>query len=419
MAAQNDILSRVAKVLKGSFSPSGDESVHETAETQNENEKYLEELFEDCCKEFGLENAVTIEVFLRLFDVLIGMYRLDRCDQLLKEVLPAIDRLESKSVEGTASSSLSSKYKLKGIQCLAFTRWKQGKLSEAMDLFMQMESLLPQPSPALLENMGHTYSSMGNLDKAKEYFEKSIEAGSPNEGGILLGLGLLSERSGDHERGIQQCLKALEWYENRFSKKGNESSLEAKCCMSIAKLYATTKQTEKAYEYATRAVENFRRTCGNDSPLLASALKAQGEILANDPLKASQAIRILQESLSIEASKDAVDMMCMMDLVHALTKLAQRLTDSGEQSRTYMRTFTIASDACNNVRKKLPKDGNMAAFFKFVAELAIYANQLAAAKCLLEEALPLFQEEKSMDCSGLASQCTEILALIDRRIASM
>ena len=412
------LLERVAQALQSSFSPSGDESVQESAADQTQNEHFLNELYEDCKKEFGLENAVTVEVYLRLFDVLIGLYRLDRCDEILKEILPAIDALESRAVAGSASSSLSSKYKIKGIQSLAFTRWKQGRLKEAMDLFIQMEGMMEEPSPTLLENMAHTYSSMGNLEKAKECFEKSIQAGSPNKGGILLGLGLLSERRGDTNKGLEQCIEALEWYESRFSNKGNESSLEAKCSMSIAKLYLKENNKEKALEYANRAADNFRRTCGQDSPLLASALKTKGDILASDPTQNSEAIKTLQESFSIEAVKDSLDLISMMDLIHCLTKLSQRLTDSAQQQQAFKESFRIATRACESVRKKLNPDGNTAAFFKFVAELAIYANDLPAAKALLAEALPLFRAEKSMDCSGLVSQCSDIITLIDRKLGN-
>lgn len=416
MTSTNELMARVAKALNGSFSPSGDEGVAETAETQTQNEACLEELYRDCCTEYGVENAISIEIFLRLFDVLIGLYRLDRCDELLRDILPAIDRLEAKAVVGTPSSTLTSRYKLKGIQCLAFTRWKQGRLSEAMELFIQMEKMMSEPSPALLENMGHTYSSMGNLDKAKEYFEKAMEADSPNRGGILLGLGLVSERSGDIESGLEKCIEALAWYEARFSKRENESSLEAKCCMSIAKLYNKRKIFDEATKYASRAVDNFRRTCGDDSPLLASALKALGENLARNPEYAEKARVTLMEAFQIEATKDAIDMITMMELIHSLTNLCQRVSDIESRERRFKEVLQIGETACLSVSSRLTKDGNYAAFLKFVAELAIYANELTKAKKLLEEAKPLFEKEKSVDCSGLVGQCTEIIALIDRRL---
>lgn len=416
----NELLARVAEALKKSYVPSGDEAEMETAERQLDNEKTLENLYRDCKTTFGIANAVTIEVFLRLFDVLIGLYRLDRCETLLNEVIPAIDTLEANSADGTASSSLTSKYKLKAVQCSAFTKWKQGKLSEAMDLFIQMEDMMKDspPSPALLENMGHTYSSMGNLDAAKMYFKKAITAGSMNQGGLLLGLGLISERSGDLQGGLKQCLEALEWYESKFTGNNNESSLEAKCSLSVAKIYARLKDQTNALKYATRAVNNFRRTCGSDSPLLASALKVHGEILAKDSDQTKLAISTLQEALNIETKKDAVDMVTMMELIHGLTKIIQNMPDSTERRVQFRSIFKTAMRGCESVREKLSHDGNVGAFLKFTAELGIYAEELNSARSLIQEALPLFQAEKSVDCTGIVEQCEQILSLLDQRIVA-
>jgi hypothetical protein len=102
---------------------------------------------------------------------------------------------------------------------VAFTRWKQHRFGEAMEGFLQVNAcfafLLAQfdvqdqmeamtadsPSPALFENMAHTYSSMNNYPKvqclepqralcvmpapsqAKEYFEKCLAVGTPNRTG--------------------------------------------------------------------------------------------------------------------------------------------------------------------------------------------------------------------------------------------
>ena len=124
----------------------------------------------------------------------------------------------------------------------------------------------------------------------------------------------------------------------------------------------------------------------------------------------------LQESFRIEAGKDALDMVTMMEIIHGLTKLCQGIDDSLDREKNFKTTLTIAESACENVRHKLRADGNTAAFLKFVAELAVYANELTKAKSLLEEARPLFEAEKTIDCSGLVVQCKEIIAIIDRKL---
>ena len=69
--------------------------------------------------------------------------------------------------------------------------------------------------------------------------------------------------------------------------------------------------------------------------------------------------------------------------------------------------------ACDNIRRRMPQDGNAAVFYKLTAELAIWAEDLPCADRLLKEAVPLFLTERSMDCTGLADQCKQIISLIE------
>eukprot|EP00966_Prymnesium_polylepis_P112703 2606780-Prymnesium_polylepis.1 len=84
-------------------------------------------------------------------------------------------------------------WRVKHIQSLAFCRWKQYKFKEALELFLEQQKIVGA-SAALCENIGHTYSSLGDLNEAESYFERAIEllkTGSyGNKGGIYMGLGL-------------------------------------------------------------------------------------------------------------------------------------------------------------------------------------------------------------------------------------
>jgi hypothetical protein len=51
------------------------------------------------------------------------------------------------------------------------------------------------------------------------------------------------------------------------------------------------------------------------------------------------------------------------------------------------------------VRDKLPLDGNAAAFFKCVGELAVHALDLQHARELFVEAVPLFREVRARHVS--------------------
>ena len=97
-----------------------------------------------------------------------------------------------------------------------------------------------------------------------------------------------------------------------------EGSLEGKVAMSIAKLQVKLRDHASALTYASMAVDVFRHTCGEDSPLLASALKIKGEVLVAMPDQLPQALDTFINAFKIEAQKDLVEIMTMMELVQLI-----------------------------------------------------------------------------------------------------
>jgi tetratricopeptide (TPR) repeat protein len=112
---------------------------------------------------------------------------------------------------------------IKAIQAKGFCRWKQYRLDEALALFQEQEGIMG-PSAALCENIGHTYSSIGDLEEAARYFERGLEllkAGSfGNCAGLYYGLGLIKERQGDGLAALPILGQALEMYRNERSTAG-------------------------------------------------------------------------------------------------------------------------------------------------------------------------------------------------------
>ena len=58
---------------------------------------------------------------------------------------------------------------IKAIQSLGFCRWKQHRLEEALSLFHEQEGIVGPASAILCENIGHTHSSLGDLEKVSGY----------------------------------------------------------------------------------------------------------------------------------------------------------------------------------------------------------------------------------------------------------
>ena len=180
----------------------------------------------------GEAHDSTLKHTFKLLDCLIGQYKLNRVDAVLAEIADVCH-----AAKGRGASDWHVKY----IQALAFCRWKQHRFKEALELFYQQQEIVGASS-ALCENIGHTLSSLGDLPKAEEYFERAIELlkhGSfGNRGGIYMGLGLVRERLGKQKEALPILEQALEHYQKEHTK-GHatvDSSIIAKAHMSIGKV---------------------------------------------------------------------------------------------------------------------------------------------------------------------------------------
>ena len=316
---------------------------------------------------------------------------------------------------------LKLEFELRFTQALAFTRWKQGRFLESIVLFRKIESMLPTPSAALFENMAHTYSTLGEYSLAQEYFKKCIELDAENKGGVLLGLGLLADRTGDTQAGLVYCSNALDWYTERFSAKGNVSSLEGKAALSVSKMCLKLTEYAKALQYAEQSCHVFRSTCGMESPLLANALKLKGEILLMMGGRSSEARESLMHAFSIEAHKDAIDLVVLIEIEKCLVETFTRrdssepTEDSKNTAVQLRRASNLALVACRRASEIVTPDANLGALFKIMAELAIRAEDFKAAEGLLDDAIRMFSTDTSPNCSILGSQCLELLRLLRDR----
>ncbi len=222
------------------------------------------------------------------------------CDKELSEIFPVC-------------ITRSDEYKTRAIQALAFTRWKQSRFKESVALMHEMENIIGHDDPALSENIGHTYNTMGDYTKAEEYFKRSIESPeNTNRGRCLLGLGLVLDRRGDTKQALEKCSEAKKWYQDKMSNVG-DSSLVAKCGNSIAKCLEKLGRFSEAEKDVKESIRIFEVTCGSDSPLVATACRNLGEIyLKQDKLVEGRSA--LKRAYHLEAIKDAVDILTLMEI---------------------------------------------------------------------------------------------------------
>jgi len=401
------------------------EEPEELVELQLIEEDRLEKLFEELRRERGLDDDATLATFFKLFDMWIQLYRLNKCAEVLEDVVPVCRKR-------------GGQLQIKGVQALAFTRWKQGKFKVAAELFHEIEDLVGS-SAALCENMGHTYSSMGNFPEASKYFqrallcldeEQKLGKKSGNRAGVLLGLGLIEDRQGHLPEALTFCREAQKLFREKAA--GKPASLVAKAGMSIAKILLKIareeedetlrqKLEEEAVERERENVQIFEITCGDDSPLTASALKGLGEALMRR-LQTSEAQQSFARAYLLEAQKDAFDLIQVMEIHNSLVGAHMLALQNGEALdrsafKTYMPTVEVA---LGRVRA-MKQDGNAGAYYKVAGELRAFAEDYAGASELLSEAVRLFIEEDQAKCAGLGKlikDCTDLKSFCDTQIPS-
>eukprot|EP00435_Cladocopium_sp_Y103_P024362 s1485_g6.t1 len=329
-----------------------DGPMEELAELQIKEEARLEKLFQEQRQQQGLDDDGTLNTFFQLFDMWIQLYRLNKCMEVLEEVVPICRRR-------------GGDFHVKGVQALAFTLWKKSQFKESIKLFHEIEDLIGS-SAALCENMGHTYSSMGNYDEAAKYFQRALrcldqEVGKKtgDRAGILLGLGLIEDRLGHFEEALAAVRESQDLFRQRAN--GKPSSLVAKAGMSIAKILLKLalqetdelKKQQMEDEAIEREQENvalFEVTCGEDSPLTASALRGLGEALKRRG-KTEEAIASFARSYNLEAQKDAFDLLSIMEArrnllkeYHGLLKCNCLLTNTlSKQCSAFCKQYYVCS----------------------------------------------------------------------------
>ena len=382
-----------------------DDDDPERVEEQEENEKKLEARYQKLVAERGIDDEETLNTFFALFDNCIQLYRLNKLSDYLEQVVPVCRKR-------------GDKFYMKGIQALAFVRWKQSRFREALPLFHEMEGHLGK-SAALCENIAHTYNSLGEFEKAEDYLRQALkfieqEAGmnKGNRGGVLLGLGIVRDRLGKHKEALPVCQKAYEFYKERAN--GAPASLQAKAGISCAKIHAKLGNLKQAESYIREAVEMYEVTCGETSPLTASAYHELGKVLWGQKRR-EDAQKALKRAYELEAMKDAWDLVTLLEVHNLLMDTHLKDTTNIDRSKfaDYMATVNYV---VGRVKKELPQDGNAAVYYKAAAELKSWGGRYTEAKELFDVAIPLLKAETTTDCSSLLETCEAMKAFCDRNL---
>ena len=109
-----------------------------------------------------------------------------------------------------------SHYYLQIIQAKAFAIWKLGDYEQALEVFTEMEEALGN-SPdrfKLFDNMALTYATIGEHEKAIEYYEKAREGiEQDNLGSNYLGVGFVQHAQKNYTASIRSFSQAIFLFE--------------------------------------------------------------------------------------------------------------------------------------------------------------------------------------------------------------
>ena len=389
-------------------------------------EERLEKRVATLRKKLGLASDVTLKQVFKLLDCLIGQYKLNRTDEILQEI-------------GAVCKERGGDWKVKWIQSTAFCRWKQYRFQEALELFLEQQSIVGA-SAALCENIGHTLSSLGDLPQAEEYFERAIELmkhGSfGNRGGIYMGLGLVRDRLGKTREAVPILTQALEHYQREHTKgfETVDSSIIAKAHMSLGKVQEKLGELDEAAKHMAEAMRIFKRTVGDSSPLTAHSMGSLGKVKASlgGVANRKEALSLLKQALALEVAKDAFHLETVWELLTRLKDLqmdvakerqarapTQKHGSHLEALKTaYAQYLPLVAQArariaAANGQHERDDLGTLAVFCKTAGELCMLAQDYLLGEELLREALAHFERVPNFDCAGLIEGCNTLLQIAE------
>ena len=375
----------------------------------------LKNEIEDYSKSFGLKEERTLRKVFRLLELYINHYKLDAMDELLRLISDICEELKN-----------GSTWYIKYIQMLGFCRYKQYRFRDALDLFLEQESLVGGESEILCENIGHTYSSIGEYDNAIKYFNKGISMSSANttpyrKSGFLYGLALATDRLGDTSKALPLLHEALEGYSH-----GSEfdETTVAKVKSSISHIHEKLGNVDEAINYSQDSLKSFRKTVGNQSPLTVTAAGDLGKLWFKKE-EYNKAAPLLREALIGEVKKDAFRIDDTFNLIHILKQLHMKQPVNGKDPTLqdlrsvflpylpHMKTSLMrAEEMVTSTRKH----GDVAALFKVVGEVLILSGEYSASVMTFSKALDHLKFVKNFDTSELTNQCQQLLAIAQSNI---
>ncbi len=269
--------------------------------------------FLSLAKEKGLADTHTLKAAFDYYHTLITRYLLTECDALLDQVYPVC-----------AAKGSWSMFYVMAIQALAFLRFKQGRYQESLEFFKtQIDTL--GPNETIYENMALAYGRLSQYKTAATCYaqaillirQKSLE--EQRYATLLMGLSAVLDNIDDSLIVLDESMRLLKL------KYDKPHSLMAKALTAMGDLHIKEQHYDVAEKCFKEAVDIFKETCGDDTPLTSNAMNkhANSLLLLNNT---RESIRVFMNALSVWVKVDDISFdanqvaQALITLKHELLK---------------------------------------------------------------------------------------------------
>lgn len=273
----------------------------------------------------GLEDGGNLGAALDLVGAYMKNYKLDKADAVLARCGPHV-------------SARGGVWMVKWLNHVSTVRMKQSRHLEALEMLYDLELYSPynaEEAPEFFEtlfrNLAWALKSLGRIDDALVYFERMAKASKTHKGAYdwfdCWDIGKLAAtrayRDGDMPafyRGRSMIEDALRMHEQA---EPDDLVMRAKVLDSLAECYMVVEEYVPAEKHYSEAYNLLLQTVGQNSPLFGKQARHSANLHAAQGQYA-EALPFLGEALAVEASKDSVKVMELMELIDVIVNAQQR-----------------------------------------------------------------------------------------------
>jgi len=284
----------------------------------------------------GLEDGNNLGSALDLVGVYMKNYKLDKADAVLARCAPHV-------------SARGGVWMVKWLNHVSTVRMKQSRHQEALEMLYDLELYSPYNATeapeffeTLYRNLAWALKALGRVNDALVYFERMAKASKAHKGTFdwfdCWDIGKLAAtrayRDGDMEafyRGRSMIEEALQMHKKA---EPEDLVMRAKVLDSLAECFMAVEEFGPAERHYQEAYNLLLQTVGSNSPLFGKQARHSANLYIAQG-QHEKALPLLQEALVVEATKDSVSILELMELIDAIVAAVQRSPSSAQHGQNH------------------------------------------------------------------------------------